>query len=118
MASLVAKQSDQSHSARDLKAVDTDFRRKVRAQYQQGIAQIDAALDLIIARTRAQIDGSGEPISPTDVQHLLETAIAVYTAKCGPLDRSNAASLMMRAINRCLNTEKPARAPPRKAASH
>jgi hypothetical protein len=64
--------------------------------------QIDSALDVVIARSRAQIDRSGDPVTPTDVQNLLETAVAVYTAKCGPLDRSSAASLILRAINHCL----------------
>ncbi len=34
-----------------------------------------------------------------------ETAVAVYTAKCGPLDRSSAASLILKAINRCLDQQ-------------
>ncbi len=32
-----------------------------------------------------------DPASLTDIQKLLETAVAVYTAKCGPLERSSAA---------------------------
>jgi hypothetical protein len=81
----------------------TDFRQKVRAQYHQAMAHIDSALDLIISRIRVQIDRKGDPVSPTDVQNLLETALAVYTAKCGPLDRSNAASLILKTIHHCLD---------------
>jgi hypothetical protein len=83
--------------------VYTEFRQKVRDQYHDAMAQIDSAIDLIITRSRAQIDRGDEPVSPTDVQNLLEAAVAVYAAKCGPLDRSSVASLILKAINRCLN---------------
>ena len=87
----------------DLQTFDTDFRQTVREQYRQGMAQIDSAIDIIIARTRAQIDRTDEPVSPTDAQNLLEAAIAVYTARCGPLERSSAASLILRAIHHSLD---------------
>jgi hypothetical protein len=109
MAGLAAKQSGESsentHAPTDLKAANTDFRQRVRTQYREAMVQIDSALDVVIARSRAQIDRSGDPISPTDVQNLLETAVAVYTAKCGPLGRSSAASLILKAINRCLDQQ-------------
>jgi hypothetical protein len=66
------------------------------------MAQIDSAIDLIIARSRSQVDRSQDPVSPTDVQNLLEAAVGVYAAKCGPLERSSVASLILKAINRCL----------------
>ncbi len=43
-----------------------------------------------------------DPSSLTDIQKLLETAVAVYTAKCGPLERSSAAWLMLKAISHCV----------------
>src|SRR6266496_2423298 len=87
----------------DREPLYTEFRQKVREQYHEAMVQIDSAIDLIIARSRAQTDRSDEPVSPTDVQNLLEAAVAVYIAKCGPLERSSVASLMLKAINRCLN---------------
>jgi hypothetical protein len=51
----------------------------------------------------AGLDRTGDPVSPTDVQNLLEAAIAVYTAKCGPLERSSAPFLIRKAIYRCLH---------------
>src|SRR5438067_2165784 len=90
----------------DLKTVHTDFRQKVREQYHQAMGQIDSAIDLIITRTRAQIDRTDDPVSPTDAQNLLEAAIAVYTARCGPLERSSAASLILRAIHDALGVHR------------
>jgi hypothetical protein len=87
----------------DQEPLDTEFRQKVREQYHEAMAQIDSAIDLIIARSRAQIDHTDDPVSPTDVQNLLEAAVGVYAAKCGPLERSSVASLILKAINRCLN---------------
>ena len=83
----------------------SEFRQKVRQQYHEAMVQIDSAIDLIITRSRAQIDRTENPISPTDVQDLLETAVAVYTAKCGPLERSSAAFLIQKAIYRCLDKQ-------------
>jgi hypothetical protein len=87
MAGLAAKQSDEplenTHAPTELKVANTDFRQRVRTQYRDAMVQIDSALDVVIARSRAQIDRGGDPVSPTDVQNLLETAVAVYTAKCG-----------------------------------
>ena len=87
----------------DREPLYTEFRQKVRQQYHEAMAQIDSAIDLIITQSRAQIDPSDDPVSPTDVQNLLEAAIAVYAAKCGPLEKSSVASLILKAINRCLN---------------
>src|SRR6266536_632282 len=46
-----------------------------------------------------------DPASLTDIQKLLETAVAVYTAKCGPLERSSAAWLMLKAISHCVKKQ-------------
>jgi hypothetical protein len=76
MAGLAAKQSgalpEKTHAP-----TQTDFRRKIQAQYNEAMTQIDSALDLVIARTRAQIDGTGDPVSPTDILNLIETTVAV-----------------------------------------
>src|SRR5262249_34114833 len=87
----------------DREPIYTEFRQKIRERYHDAMVQLDLAIDLIITRSRAQIDRTGDPVSPTDVQNLLEAAIAVYTAKCGPLERSNAAFLIRKAIYRCLH---------------
>ena len=89
----------------DRKPIDAEFRHKVRERYNQATVQIDSIIDLAITRTRLRIDRPDDPISLTDIQKLLETAVAVYTAKCGPLDRSSAASLILKAINRCLDQQ-------------
>jgi hypothetical protein len=91
---------DSARSRTDLAAAKTDFRQKVQTLYQEGSAQIDSVLDVIIAHL--QIARSGESGSRDDIQKLLEAAVALYMSKCGPLDRSGAATLMLKAINRCL----------------
>ena len=88
-----------------LQIADTGFRQIVREQYRQGMAKIDTAIDLVIAWRRTQIDRPDEPVTPMDALNLLEAAVAVYAAKCGSLDRSSAASLILKAINRCLDTQ-------------
>ena len=100
----------------DREPLYTEFRQKVRDQYHDAMAQIDSAIDLIITRSRAQIDPSDDPVSPTDVQNLLEAAVAVYAAKCGPLERSSVASLILKAINRCLGKQKGRQISPEKTA--
>jgi hypothetical protein len=108
MAGLAAKlreSLEDKQDPTDLPATNADFRQKVRTQYHEAMAQIDSALDAVIARTRAQIDRRGDGVSPTDVQNLLETAVAVYTAKCGPLDRRSAALLILKTIDHCLNKQ-------------
>ena len=89
----------------DRKPVDAEFRHKVRERYNQATAQIDPIIDLAITRTRLQIDRPDDPVSLADIQKLLETAVAVYTAKCGPLERSSAAWLMLKAISRCVKKQ-------------
>ena len=89
----------------DRKPIDAEFRHKVRERYNQATAQIDSIIDLAITRTRLQIDRPDDPVSLTDIQKLLETAVAVYTAKCGPLERSSAAWLMLKAISRCVKKQ-------------
>ncbi len=89
----------------DRKPADAEFRHKVRERYNQATAQIDPIIDLAITRTRLQIDRPDDPVSLTDIQKLLETAVTVYTAKCGLLERSSAAWLMLKAISRCVKKQ-------------
>jgi hypothetical protein len=100
----------------DREPLYTEFRQKVRQQYHEAMVQIDSAIDLVIARSRAQIDRTDDPVSPTDVQNLLEAAVGAYIAKCGPLERSSVASLILKAINRCLHGQESRKISPEKAA--
>jgi hypothetical protein len=46
----------------DREPLYTEFRRKVRQQYHEAMVQIDSAIDLVIARSRAQIDRTDDPV--------------------------------------------------------
>ncbi len=88
------------------KPIDTEFRQKIRERYDQAIAQIDPIIDLAIARTWTKSGRPDDPANFTDIQKMLETVVAVYTAQCGPLDVSSAALLMLKAIRQTLQQEK------------
>jgi hypothetical protein len=84
------------------KPASVEFREKVRERYDQAIAQIDPIIDLAIALTRTRSGRLEDPVGFTEIQKMLETAVTVYTAKCGPLETSSAAWLMLRAISKSL----------------
>jgi hypothetical protein len=85
--------------------IGVEFREKVRERYDQAIAQIDPIIDLAIALTRNQTGRLDDPVGFAEIQKVLETAVAVYTAKCGPLEISSAAWLMLKAISKTLRDE-------------
>jgi hypothetical protein len=85
--------------------IGVEFREKVRERYDQAIAQIDPIIDLAIALTRAETGRLDDPVGFPEIQKVLETAVAVYTAKCGPLETSSAAWLMLKAISKTLRHE-------------
>ena len=87
------------------KPIDSEFRRKIRERYDQAIAQIDPTIDLAIARTRTNIGRHDDLTTFTDIQKVLETVVAVFTAQCGPLDVSSAALLMLKSIRQTLQQE-------------
>ena len=82
--------------------IAVEFREKVRERYDQAIAQIDPIIDLTIALTRTQTGRLDDPVGFAEIQKVLETAVAIYTAKCGPLEISSAAWLMLKAISKTL----------------
>jgi hypothetical protein len=88
------------------KPVEVEFREKVRERYDQAIAQIDPIIDLAIALTRTRT-GRLDPAGFAEIQKMLETAVAIYTANCGPLEISSAAWLMLKAISKSLRREQP-----------
>lgn len=85
--------------------IAVEFREKVRERYDQAIAQIDPIIDLAIALTRTQTGRLDDPVGFAEIQKVLETAVAIYTAKCGPLEISSAAWLMLKAISKTLRHE-------------
>ena len=87
------------------KPVDAAFRQKVRERYDQAMAKIDPIIDSAIRRTRTQIGRPEDPANLAEIQKMLETVVAVYTANCGPLDASSAALLMLKAIRQTLCQE-------------
>jgi len=84
------------------KPVDAEFRQKVRERYDQAMAKIDPIIDIAIRQTRTQIGRPEDPGNLAEIQNMLETVVAVYTANCGPLDASSAALLMLKAIRQTL----------------
>jgi hypothetical protein len=84
------------------KPTSGEFREKVRERYDQAIAQIDPIIDLAIALARTRTGRLDDPVGFTEIQKMLETAVTVYTAKCGPLETSSAAWLMLKAISKSL----------------
>jgi len=86
------------------KPVDAEFRQKVRERYDQAMAQIDPIIDIAIRRTRTQIGRPEDPANLAEIQKMLETVVAVYTANCGPLDASSAA-LLLKTIRQTLCQE-------------
>ena len=84
------------------KPVDAEFRQKVRERYDQAMAKIDPIIDIAIRQTRTQIGRPEDPGNLAEIQNMLETVVAVYTANCGPLVASSAALLMLKAIRQTL----------------
>jgi hypothetical protein len=82
-----------------------EFREKVRERYDQAIAQMDPIIDLAVALTRTRTGRLDDPADFAEIQRVLETAVAVYTARCGPLEISSAAWLMLKAISKTLRHE-------------
>ena len=84
------------------KPTSGEFREKVRERYDQAIAQIDPIIDLAIALASTRTGRLDDAVGFTEIQKMLETAVTVYTAKCGPLETSSAAWLMLKAISKSL----------------
>jgi hypothetical protein len=86
------------------KSMDAEFRERVRALYDRAMAQIEPIIDhaISLARTTGR---SADRVSSTEIRKILETAVAVYAAKCGPLETSTAAWLMLKAIKQTLRQD-------------
>jgi hypothetical protein len=82
-----------------------EFRERVQEKYNRAMAQIDPILDRAIMVTRDWIGGPEDSGSLMEIRKALETAVLIYTANCGPLDTSNAAWLMLKAITHTLREE-------------
>jgi hypothetical protein len=98
--------NDTPHSPRSpMTRGTTEFRERVQEKYNQAMAQIDPIVDRAIMLTRNWIGGPEDPGSLTEIRKALEAAVLIYTANCGPLDTSNAAWLMLKAITHTLREE-------------
>ncbi len=94
-------------------ALEGEVRDKVgRERYERADGEAEASDGAKRSNSRPRyhadrnwIGGPEDPGSLTEIRKALEAAVLIYTANCGPLDTSNAAWLMLKAITHTLREE-------------